>query len=219
MMNPRKSFIERSTLVANVAAQKTATGSMIAMSASMMTMLVGIFLMESILSPGPTIPHPHQQSLHSTTRAGREQMINPAQQIATLFVYPKDADRLAHTLEADVIRHGGWTMTNNNDRNLEFAVSEQYLDRIQPLIESPTVRQVDPGYTEWVADVFPNPDRELRRVTPNTTLYVNLKSPLAANPATLPMIAVTGSIIGGSILTLLCCAVVHQCTKQQNRSG
>ena len=219
MMNMRKPIIERSMLFANLAAQKTATRSVLAMTVSVMVLLVGIFLLESVLSPGPTIPHPPLQSLHITTQEERQRTVNPTLLIVTLFVYPKDADRLARTLEADVIRHGGWIISNPNDRNLTFAVSKQYLERMQLLIESTDFRQVGNGYTEWANAVVPNPNPELHRVTPDTTLRVNLRFPLVAHPASLLVMAVTGSITGAAFLTLLCCAVVYQCTRQQNTSG
>lgn len=219
MMNTRRPFIERSMLFANLAAQKTAAGSVLAMTLSMAALLLGIFLLESVLSPGPTIPHPPLRSLPVTTSEARQQLFNPDPLIVTLFVYPKDADRLARTLEADVIRHGGWIRSNPNDRNLAFAISQQYLERMQLLIDSTDLRQVGNGYTEWANAVATIPSPELHRVPPDTVLRVNLRFPPAAHPASLPVMAVTGSIIGAAFLTLLCCVVVYRCTRRQNTSG
>ena len=186
---------------------------MLLMPASMMIMLVGIMTMESVLSPGPTIPNPVHQTVDAPLQEERQYTVQLTPRVVTLFVYPKDADRLARTLEVDVSRHGGWTMSNENNRDLTFAVSEEYLERIEPLIEASGTQQVGAAYNQWATTVVPNPNPQLHRARPDTAIRINLRFPLTANPATLPMMAVTGGTIVAAFLALLSCAIVHQCTK------
>ena len=130
------------------------------MLASMMTMIFGVMTMESVLSPRPTIPDPSRlvNEIAQPKEAQHVRKLTP--KVVTLFVYPKDADRLASIIVFDVVRHGGRTTHNGNDRNITFAVSEQYLERLEPLMDSPgTIRQVSTAYALWAAREASIPDR------------------------------------------------------------
>ena len=200
--------------MANQAAPRVGLGLILLILASMMAMIFGVMAMESILSPGPTIPDPGQLigEIPPPKEAQRTTKLSP--QVLTLFVYPKDADRLARTIVLDVVRHGGQTIHNGNDRNITFAVSQQYLERLEPLVDSPgTIRQTGTAYALWAAREASKPDPELVREPPDTALYINLAYPLTAHPGTLPMMAVGGSVIGAAFLAMLICVIVYQTTK------
>ena len=205
-----KPHFDRTRKFANAAAERTATGSILFMVAAMSTMLLWIFIMEGVLSPGPTIPDPGSLVARVPLPTEQQNKMNQSPKAVTLYVYPRDADRLARTLELDVSRHGGWTISNPNDRDLTFAVSQRYVDRIQLLVESGGIRRVQPAYALWVATSFPKPNLELGGVEPDTTLRINLRYPVAAHPATLPMLAATAIIVPATFLVLLICAIVYR---------
>ena len=194
-------------------AQQLATAAIVVMFLSMMTMTVGILILETAMTPGPTIPEPGYQPGEFVPLGNRETPLDVFQTPVTLFVYPKDATRLAHNLEQDVALHGGWTIANYNNRDLIFAIPGEYIDRIRPLIEASGVAPVGTTYQRWVSSVAAYPDPSIDGAKTNTTISVHLRFPFAANPATLPTALITSVLIGAAFLTLIVCVVVCQATE------
>ena len=212
-MNSPRLDTTRERKQANLATQMIANGSILLILISIMVMSFGVLLFESILSPGPTIPEPVSWTLEGPLPLERQRAVNRPPRLVTLFVYPKDIDRLARTLEIDVSRHGGRTLSNKHNRILTFVVPKQYMERIQPLIVSSGTRQRAASYTQWVATAVPEPEPELGWAMPDTTVRFHLRFPLTAHPATLPMMAVTSSIIAATFLAVLACGLIRRHTK------
>lgn len=171
---------------------------------SLIAMICGAFLFETVLSPGPTIPAPtHRQEQMRAAETQTMPSGSPGQSY-TLSVYPKDADRLARTLESDVSAHGGWTIRNDHDRSLTFAVSDQYLERIQPLINASGTGPVGKEYREYAHTVGNGPDPTLIGETTDTSLTVNLAPAPPFNDRSLITIGITGAVAAFAFLVWVC---------------
>ena len=180
---------------------------------SLVGTLVGMFLFETIWSPGPTIPIPTGDPPASWLRKDRTTPENSVRRTVNLYVYPKDAVPLGRTLELDVIRHGGWTIANYNHREMTFAVSEPYLRRLQALIDDSGTRPVGAAYRRWAFDTVSNPEPKLRNAKPDLTINVVLRLPFLTNPATIWTAVIAGIIVGAAAVILVTSVAVNEVTK------
>lgn len=187
--------------------ENVSTASVVIMFFSIMTMVCGVFLFETVLTPGPTIPVPTQGGAPVHAKEGHTIPIKSTGQSLTLFVYSKDADRLARTLELDVADHGGWTVRNDQNRYLTFAVSEQYLDRIRPLINDSGVGPVGEAYRDWAHMAGDGPDPAIIGGIADTSITVNVSPPSAFNPSTLTTMVITGGLTAVAFLIWVCITV------------
>lgn len=213
MANTLKHPPDSNRRISGAVAERTAASWIWLMFATILASGLWLIVMEGPLSPGPTIPDPGSPAANIPLPTEQRYEPNQPPKVVALRVYPKDVDRLARTLELDVSRHGGWTISNKNNRTLTFAVSQQYLDRLQPLAETSDIPRVGAAYAQWIATAVPKPDPELTRAMLYTTVRFHLMSPLTAHPATLPVIAFAGSIIAATFLAVLTCGLVRWCTK------
>ena len=186
------------------AGENVSTASVVIMFVSIMTMVCGVFLFETVLTPRPTIPMPNQNGDHVLAKEGHPIPTKSVGQSMTLFMYPKDADRLARTLELDVAAHGGWTVRNDQNRHLTFAVSAPYLDRIQPLINDSGVEPVSKAYRDWAHMAGTGPDSMMIGSIADTSITVNLSRPAGLYPASRTTLMITGGVAAFALLIWVC---------------
>lgn len=204
-----KPHVERAARLANTAVRKTAIGWLCLLFASLPVIPLSTFVTEGLPAPGPTVPDPGTLPASALPPAEARSTASMERMTATLRVHPKDADRIQRTLALDIANHGGHALPHNRWHTRVFTVPRPYIDRITPMFEQPESGKLNEAYTRWTDTVLPEKDPSLRQLPPDTLLTVHLSYPLAAHPATLPLMAISATVAGLSAIAILICMLIH----------
>ena len=157
---------------------------------------------EILFTSWPSIPEPIEQNEQPT------QLPTSASQLETvplvqIYLHPQDIKPLARTLKQDVIRHGGSVIRGNDETHKwTFAVSQQYLTRIQPLIDASSVRPPGRSYREWARNVYANPKDSKITGPANVAVTFQFRHPWFSRAANMWATIAAGIMAGCAILTM-----------------
>ena len=148
-------------------------------------LVIGVFCVEVLFTSWPSIPEPieqAQQPIQLPVSKSELQTVPPIQ----IYLHPQDIKPLALTLKQDVIKHGGAVIRGNDEtRTWTFAVSEQYLTRIQPLIGASGVRPPGKSYRQWARYVHANPKDSKITAPASFAVTFQFRHPWFASAATM----------------------------------
>lgn len=179
-------------------------------AAAVAVLFIGVFCVEILLTSWPSIPEPIE---HSEQPQQQPTSTLPLQTVALVQIYPQPQDMtfLGQTLKQDVIRHGGTVIRGNDEaRNWTFAVSEDYLTRIQPLISASGVRPPGTSYREWARMVSANPKDSNITGPAYAAVTFHFKRPWFSRPATMWAAFAAGIMAGCAILIMPAALILHK---------
>lgn len=163
--------------------------------------LVGIWCAE-FFTPWPSIPDPIERTEQPTRTPTSTSELETAP-IVHIYIHPQDMKTLGRTLKHDVIRHGGAVIHGNDEtRRWTFAVSRQYMTRIQPLIGASGIRPPAKAYREWARYVYANPKDSKVTGPANVAVTFHFGYPWFSGTTSMWAAIASAVMAGSAILTM-----------------
>ena len=169
---------------------------------AMAVLVIGVFCVEVLFTSWPSIPQPVEQIAQPTQLPTLTSELETVP-LVQIFLHPQDIKPLALTLKQDVIRHGGAVIRGSDEsRRWTFAVSQQYLTRIQPLVDASGVRPPGKSYRQWARYVYANPKDSKITGPANVAVTFQFIHPLFLSAATM-WATIAAAIMAGCAILIM----------------